>query len=259
VDEAAGPGPPPDKCPASLVRKKERFCRDVVASGQPGPLLVVVPPGKFRMGSDLGAEESPPHDVSLARPIAIGVHEVSVDEYRTFCESAGHSCPESQGSAGDLPMVMISWRDAVAYADWLSAQTGHEYRLPSESEWEYAARGGTQTRFPFGDEMTSADAAFSGLRPRKAPAPRSERFNRNAFSLYHAVGNVREWVQDDWSPTYAGAPVDGSPRRGSTSEKVVRGGSFADGFDGVRSSSRRPLGGATKDPYTGFRVVREIR
>lgn len=257
--EAADVVPGLDPCPASLVRKKDRYCRDAVEGSRKGPPLVVIPAQRFRMGSDLSPEEGPPHDVTIPRPIAIGVYEVSVDEFRAFCEASGRSCSELQGRSGDLPVTMVNWRDAVAYADWLSAQTGQTYRLPSEAEWEFAARAGTQSRFPFGDEVTSAQAAFAGPRPRQGPAPRSERFNRNAFNLYHTVGNVREWVLDDWSPGYQGAPSDGSPRRGGGSEKVVRGGSYADGLDGIRSSSRQPLAASARDERTGFRVVREIR
>ena len=108
---------------------------------------------------------------------------------------------------------------------------------PSESEWEYAARGGTTTPYPFGDEILISDAVFSDRKQLNAPLPKTDRsVNRNKFKLYHMVGNVREWATDDWHEGYDGAPSDGSARNNSgTPMRVIRGGSYADSAEALRS------------------------
>ncbi|NNM01493.1 MAG: formylglycine-generating enzyme family protein, partial [Gammaproteobacteria bacterium] len=234
--------------------------RDRLADGGNGPGLAVLAPGNFTMGGDRAAEQ-PARPVTLARGLAISIHETSVAEYRAFCTATGHPCAKALAGADDAPVVNVSWHDARAYAAWLSEATGQRYRLPAEAEWEYAARGGTTTRYPFGDDILPTHARYNYAGNVESPLPRSDQtVNRNRFRLYHMVGNVREWTLDPWSDTHAGAPADGTPRTGGGDGRyTVRGGSYADGPDGIRSASRAGLAGDSADALTGFRVVRELR
>ncbi len=210
------------------------------------------------MGSEASPEEGPPHEVTISAPFAIGLHEVSRAEYQSFCAATGRACPQAPWPEADQPAVRITWQDANDYTRWLSEQTGATYRLPSEAEWEYAARGGTQTRYPFGDELTPADGRFSYASPLSSPLPLGNLSVRaNPFGLYHMLGNVREWTADVWSPGYVGAPADATPRTG-VGDRVVRGGSYADGAERLRSAAREALPANSSDLFTGLRVVREL-
>jgi formylglycine-generating enzyme required for sulfatase activity len=132
--------------------------------------------------------------------------------------------------------------------------------LPSEAEWEYAARAGSRTRYPFGDDVTPVAARSSANGPVDSPLANGDRsVNRNAFRLFHMIGNLREWVADPWHSGYAGAPADGTARLGVESNaRVVRGGSYSDGALYLRSAARGPLERGARDRFTGFRVVREL-
>jgi formylglycine-generating enzyme required for sulfatase activity len=143
----------------------------------------------------------------------------------------------------------------------LTNATGFQYRLPSEAEWEFAARAGTQSPYFLGDEITPSAAHSSDNRPADAPLSRSERrINSNPFRLYHMSGNVREWTQDAWYPDYDNAPADGSARLlDSEDQRTVRGGSYADPGTKLQSAAREPLERAHRDAMTGIRIVREIR
>ncbi len=242
-----------DLCPASLANSRRPYCRDALATGGEGPTLVVLSPGNFEMGSTRRAEERPPHNVSITEPVALSVFEVTVAEYQQFCVMSGAACPDSPWPEDDAPVVMVSWDDANAYAAWLSEETGFTYRLPTEAEWEYAARGGTNTPYYFGDEITPSSAHSSVNGPVDEPLPASSRtVNRNPFKLFHMSGNVREWVADGWRDDYSVPATNTGP------ERVVRGGSFGDPAIDLRSSARKPLAQDHRDAETGFRVVREI-
>jgi len=211
------------------------------------------------MGSNASAAEGPVHRVTLRKAFSIGVYEVSQSEFRQYCESAGRSCAAQPWAGDDYPVVNVSWNDAVAYAEWLSSVTGQHYRLPTESEWEYAARAGQTGLYPSGDALSATDAWFALHDAPARPAPRSQQFNHNAFRLYHTVGNVREWVGDIWSGNFAGAPTDGAARTtGQAGFHVVRGGSYVDTASKLRLTTREGLTAGTRDALTGFRVVREL-
>jgi formylglycine-generating enzyme required for sulfatase activity len=249
-----------DVCPASIANTRQPYCSDTLAVGGEGPILVVIRAGSFDMGSEANSEESPVHRVTIGMPIAVSRYEISVAEFKLYCAAVERSCPENPWGADDFPVVNVSWDDAVGYAAWLSEQTGRSYRLPTEAEWEYAARAGTTTPFFFGDEVTPSSAHSSANGPNDMPLPSSERrVNRNPFRLYHMSGNVREWVQDSWYRSHEGAPADGSARVSDTeSARVVRGGSYSDIDDRLRSAAREPLGRSHRDSMTGIRVVREV-
>ncbi|MEI7037979.1 formylglycine-generating enzyme family protein [Fulvimonas yonginensis] len=275
------------------------------------PAMVVIPAGSFQMGApdaeeDHSDAETPRHQVTLAKGFAVSRSEVTVGQYREFVRASGYQ-PDSvklggasvydersgalrddsratwqddyAGHAADdqLPVVNVSWRDAKAYADWLSQRTGKRYRLPSEAEFEYALRGGTQTRYWWGtrdptrkvENLTgSGDRSPSGRRWSNAfpdyrdgywgPAPVMS-FMPNPFGLYDMDGNVSEWVADCWHDTYLRAPLDGSAWiNPGCSIHVVRGGSWGSSPEQVRSAYRQGADGSVRSARVGFRVVREL-
>jgi formylglycine-generating enzyme required for sulfatase activity len=244
-------------CKTSLVKSRKPFCRDQIEGVGNGPTMVVIKSGEFTMGGK-NKNEQPAHTVSIGSHFALSVHEISFGEYENFCQTAKQPCPKQPWSGKDYPVVNITQSEAISYADWLSQKTGQIYRLPSEAEWEYAARAGTKTEYPFGDEILISNAVFSDKKKLSAPLPKSDRsINRNKFRLYHMVGNVREWVADTWYADYSGAHEDDRARiDASVNEFVVRGGSYADPAAALRSGARIKLSSA--DNYTGFRVLQEL-
>jgi formylglycine-generating enzyme required for sulfatase activity len=259
------------------------------------PSMVVVPTGSFQMGAPDGEAgrqdaETPQHDVTIAKGFALARTSITVGQFRDFVRASGYQ-PDSvklggasiydegtgamrddvnagwqddyagRGADSRLPVVNIYWNDAKAYADWLSQRTGKAYRLPSEAEFEYALRGGTDTRYWWGDGAPTnkvenltggGDRSPSGRRWSNAfagyrdgywgPAPVMS-FAPNAFGLYDIDGNVSEWVQDCWHDSYLRAPRDGgawvNPGCGV---HVVRGGSWGSSPDQVRSAYRTRTG-----------------
>lgn len=272
--ELAKPVPPPaaevptaaerqsggSACKPSLVNSRRPYCREKLSDGLgDGPTMVAIPAGRFLMGGSDAAEQ-PAHEVTIAKAFAMSVHEVTFGEYQQFCENTGKTCPDQPWTGKDYPVVNVSWPDAVAYTNWLSEKTGRAYRLPSEAEWEYAARGGTTTIYPFGDEIDFSFAVFSYRSKLNSPLPKTDRsINRNSFRLYHIIGNVREWVADYWNASYAGAARDASARTdGDSSRRVIRGGSYNDPAEELRSGARVSLPAGSADRYTGFRVIQEM-
>jgi formylglycine-generating enzyme required for sulfatase activity len=246
------------RCRAELAQSRKPFCRDPLPGGGATPTLAVLPAGEFSMGSSRPGE-GPQRTVRLARAFAMAVQETSVEEYQAYCTATGKACPAQPWTGKDFPVVRVSWQDAMGYCEWLSGETGARYRLPTEAEWEYATRAGSRTRFPFGDELLPVHAQFVYQAAPESPLPRSDRrVNRNAFKLLHTVGNVREWVADVWADDYSGAATDGSARGGGGALRVVRGGSYRDSADALRSSARTALPAGTTDDQTGFRVLVEV-
>jgi formylglycine-generating enzyme required for sulfatase activity len=207
------------------------------------------------MGSNDDKVASPPHVVQIPAPFALSVYEISVGDFRQFCNDTGRQCAMLPVGGDDVPVIGVVWRDATDYAAWLAAKTGSGYRLPSEAEWEYAARAGTTTRYPFGDDINQAQAAFSIA----APMARTKTVAANDFGLKHMVGNVREWVADVWKPGYADVPVDGSVRSGDGAMRVTRGGAYSDSKNDVTSAARVPQDAVVGIPQTGFRIARDLQ
>ncbi|MCU0833226.1 MAG: formylglycine-generating enzyme family protein [Chromatiaceae bacterium] len=253
----------------SLVSCRHSPCvviRDPLRDGTLGPEMVALRAGSFIRG-DLHVEgrtdEQPPTPVTLARPFAIGKYELTFEEYDRFAVATGRTKPDDSGwGRGRRPVINVSWNDAVAYGDWLSEQTGQRYRLPTDAEWEYAARGGTDTRFWWGDELGTANANCAGcgsLWDARGTAPVG-RFPPNPFGVYDTAGNVFEWVADCYHETFAVAPADGSAYENPAGcgQRVYRGGSWGFPPREIRSSNRwRDFPTGSSDDM-GFRLVREL-
>ena len=234
--------------------------------------MVVVPAGSFLMGTPDTDEfryvrvdnEGPVHRVTIARPFAVGVYEVTFDEWDA-CASDGGCVgyrPYDDGwGRGRRPVIRVSWEDAKEYVRWLSRKTGEAYRLPSEAEWEYVARAGTTTRYWWGAEIGRNRANCRGCGSRwdyKQTAPVGS-FSANAFGLYDVIGNVTEWVEDCWNGGYDGAPTDGSAwRSGNCYRAVDRGGSWGSSHEAISSAYRAPLPTRISYNSVGFRVARTL-
>ena len=238
------------------------------------PDMVVIPAGEFLMGSPGSEEghndkEGPRYRVTL-RSFALGVTEVTFDEWEACVHSGGCNGyrPYDMGwGRGARPVINVSWEHARTYVSWLSAETGVAYRLPSESEWEYAARAGTTTPFHTGATISTDQANYNGgstygsgrlgkYRRRTTPV---RTFAPNAFGLYDVHGNVWEWTDDCWHWDYAGAPNDGTAwTSGDCSRRVLRGGSWSRLPRDLRSASRGRYDAGLLYPTIGFRVARTL-
>ena len=232
------------------------------------PEMVVVPAGRFQMGCvsgrDCRDDERPVHGVEVAS-FALSKHEITFDEYDTFVQATGHRRPSDRGwGRGGRPVINVFWEDAEAYAAWLSRETGEEYRLPSESEWEYAARAGTTTRYSWGQGVGRNRANCDGCGSwwddeRTAP---TGSFVANGWGLHDMHGNVWEWVADCWHENYERAPRDGSAwtSGGDCGRRVLRGGAWIDSPTSLRSADRlrTPRGGPRILDFIGFRVARTL-
>ncbi|MGB7946450.1 MAG: formylglycine-generating enzyme family protein, partial [Candidatus Binatia bacterium] len=258
----------PDSWAGQSGLKPGEVFRDRLKTGSQGPEMVVIPAGRFRMGDiqgKHGKNERPVHEVNIARRFAISKYEITFDEYDEFAKATGRKLPDDEGwGRGRQPVIYVSWNDAVAYAAWLSQQTDMRYRLPSETEWEYAARGGTETVFWWGNDVKQGLANCIGCGSQwdgKQTAPVGS-FKLNPFGLYDTSGNVSEWVQDCRHENYQGAPVDGSAWEekggGDCGVRGIRGGMWLWAHDYVRSSSRFQNRPTRSGRAIGFRLVREI-
>lgn len=227
------------------------------------PEIVVIPSGHFLMGcvSGIGCEydEDPVHEVSIAS-FEMSKYEVTFEEYDRFTKAIGREQANDEGwGRGRRPVINVSWDGAVAYAAWLSEQTGKNYRLPSEAEWEYAARAGTTTKYSWGNAIGRNRANCRGCSSQwegRQTAPVGS-FESNNWGLYDMHGNVLEWVQDCWNSSYKWAPTDGSAWE-SGEYRVLRGGSWRGGPRDLRSASRIRDYSISRYNSYGFRVVRSF-
>ena len=242
---------------------------DALASGAKGPEMVVIPAGAFRMGclsnDDSCADaEKPVHDVRIPQPFALSKYEVTFVDWDA-CISAG-GCngyrPKDRGwGRGSRPVINVNWQDAKSYAAWLSNQTGENYRLPSESEWEYAARAGTITKYYWGNQIGHNRANCNGCDSRwdDRTAPVGA-FAPNPFGLHDMHGNVWEWVEDCWNDSYYGAPIVSEPwTSGNCAMRIVRGGAWIFGSERLRSAYRGEVSSSSRGiNVLGFRVARKL-
>jgi formylglycine-generating enzyme required for sulfatase activity len=227
------------------------------------PEMVGLKPGSFFMGDDRGdRSEKPAHRVTVGKPFAIGKYEVTVAQW-SACVQAG-ACKAMADTAGltdKSPAKDLSWNDAQQYVRWLSKLTGQNYRLPTEAEWEYAARAGTSSRYWWGEKMENGKANCKGCSDNwsnDAPAE-VDAFPANPFGIYGMNGGVWEWVEDCWHKSYAGAPSNGSAWTSSDCrENVIRGGSWRNDSTYAHSASRFTYDTAVRYILNGFRVARSL-
>ena len=248
--------------------------RDDLQSGGQGPRMVPIPAGTFTMGclsadSDCRDDEKPTREVTLGA-FALGVTEVTFDEWY-LCVAKG-GCPhivfDRSRHPGNWPMESPSQHHAEVYVAWLSRETGEEYRLPTESEWEYAARAGTTTKYWWGDDIGAnrLHGDWCGHwcdHPENCPQEFCSAvgpvgsFDANPWGLHDMHGNQTEWVADCWHDNYEGAPTDGSAwLAGCRGRGVVRGGPCTDPEDSLRAAKRCRARGDW--PFYGFRVARTL-
>jgi formylglycine-generating enzyme required for sulfatase activity len=277
--------------PGSPVADLDGVLRDRFLEGEgKGPELVLLPTGRFQMGSPEHerkiamaagsqpgwlARELPQHWVGIERPIAMGRHPVLVAEWREFVRATGWRPSgevnwEAPGFAQTErhPVVGVNWFDAIKYVRWLSEATGRRYRLPSEAEWEYACRAGTKTAFSCGDTISTGQANYDGNFTynggergvyRRGTTPAGT-FAPNPWGLFDMHGNVWEWVQDVVHDNYEGAPGDGSAweEGGDGARRILRGGSWLYNPRYLRSALRNGFSAVLSNDIVGFRVVREL-
>ncbi len=236
--------------------------RDRLRDGSLGPTLAVLEGGTFLMGHNSlsGSDMGPEHEVQIG-PFSIGTHEVTFEQYDSFVRATGRRFPDDFGwGRGARPVVGVSWSDADAYADWLTRQTGKRYRLPSEAEWEYAARAGGRGSYwwGFGMEPGRAVCFDCGTQwDNRSTAPVGS-FAASGFGLYDTAGNAQEWVADCYAPGYEGAPADGRPRLdGDCTYRVARGGAYNKPSASMRAYARAKLAPDSRLNMLGFRVARD--
>lgn len=264
---------------AALARLAPAYpvLRDRLNDGSQGPEMVVIPAGEFQMGSpssEVGRySDEPTRAVRIEKSLAIGKYEVMFHEYDRFATATGKPLPDDHDwGRGRRPVINVDWKNATAYAEWLSQQTGQRYRLPTEAEWEYAARAGTTTSRYWGDDPNEgcAYANAADLDGKKVfvgwtvmqchdgqvyTAPVGN-YRNNEFGLYDMAGNVLEWTCSIYDKE-SKAPAQRCQEPGGDQEMVVRGGSWSDEPRNVRSADRHRSRPEFRDYFLGFRLVRE--
>ena len=302
--------PPIDKIAEIYPRPGTTFT-DSLESGADGPEMVVIPAGRFRMGCRTGhncnANETPAHEATIPIPFAMSKYEVTVADFGRFIESSGYrTLAESEVAMGcrvlqlgrkrtewkwirqrhwrkpgyqvapTHPVACVSWSDAMAYVQWLASATGSPYRLPTETEWEYAARAGSEASFHFGNNINllcqygnivdttplpdeSSWSKYANCSDGVAYAAPVGSYTANSFRLHDMHGNLAEWVEDCWHPGYAGTAADSSARLTSNCEKrVVRGGFWGSPLSTVRSAARAAMATEYRSAGFGFRIARSL-
>ncbi len=276
-----------------------------------GPAMVVIPQGQFMMGSvetepDRRSSEGPRHRITIEQGFAISQYEISVGEFGQFVEATRYVTDAERRNQGtvystvmrrimanpqmhwrldylgqpaerSLPVIHVSWRDAKAYVDWLSLATGEHYRLPTEAEFEYVLRAGSQRRFPWGEDYPSLPVAnlagandsspngatwpqgFTGYQDGHWGPASQGQYPSNGLGVHDMAGNVMEWTEDCWHDSYIRAPSNGAAWvNPGCKQRVVRGGSWASTPAIARSAFRMAMSEEASDVRVGFRIVRAL-
>lgn len=257
------------------------FFHDKMAQGGTGPALAVIPAGRFSMGSDAKEfghrrEEYPQHIVTLSNAFAIGRYPITAQEFELFrAATEWRLRPELIWSHGRYPVINVRLEDIKLYLAWLSQETGQRYRLPTEAEWEYAARAGTSTPFSFGQSVSCKEVQFNPAYPyqealekkrwylpRCIPSVQASEVGLrapNTWGLYDMHGNVWEFTNSHWTSSHLGANRDGSPSTNTDPHwYTTKGGSWFDPAVLARSAARKKRYWDELDVNLGFRVVREL-
>lgn len=257
------------------------------------PEMVIIKAGSFYMGSPIQEQghkedEEPLHTVTFAKPFVIGRYEITFDEYDRFCEATGKNKPEDEGGGrNNRPVINVSWSDAAAYAKWLTEQTGKPYRLPSEAEWEYAARAGAMAARFWGENQDQA-CNYANVYDEKGKLEMNDplreshacddgyaktapvgQFKANNFGLYDMLGNVWEWTEDCWHENYNKAPIDGTSwiitkdcdnhvARGGSWNNSIGAGLGTNGAAALRFARREQRHQSFRSDNLGFRVARAV-
>ena len=219
------------------------------------PEMVFIPGGAFSMGSSDDPSEKPIHQVAI-KSFAISKFPITVREWNACV--AAKSCTYTPTGKDDAPVTDLSWTDTQQFVDWLSKVTQKPYRLPTEAEWEYAARGGTRSKYWWGDQLQASMANCKGCNePYQVSQPLTVgSFKPNPFGLYDMGGNVHQWVADCWHENYQGAPSDGSAWVESDClSRVIRSGSWKNDPSYVRPSNRDHYDATVRYPTHGLRVA----
>jgi formylglycine-generating enzyme required for sulfatase activity len=287
----------PAKVAAAVPAQSEPLPGTVIQDCEACPALTVLPKGRFKQGSAEASATSavkPMHWVAIAQPFAMAINDVTVAQFGAFVAATGRNmqgCDVYDGQwkhqqnnswqnpgfeqSANHPVTCVSWNDANAYAQWLSAQVGHHYRLPSASEWEYAARAGSNGAQPWSgngaDACLNANVADSSAL-RRYPgwiafgcsdgfvytSPVGS-FKANLFGLHDMLGNVFQWTEDCWNANYTHAPIDGSARSdGNCAEHELRGGSWFSSPEFVRADYRNHFAEDYRASSIGIRLVRDL-
>jgi formylglycine-generating enzyme required for sulfatase activity len=266
--------PPPAPAPAPATAAATPKAPDKSAANAPVageskdcaacPVMISLPAGSFTMGSNSGdISERPPHRVTIGAPFAIGKYDVTVEQWNA-CVTA-NACPKlsgENGPAANAPARDLSWDEVQQYIKWLSKVTGKPYRLPTEAEWEYAARGGTATTYWWGEQMRKGNTNCKGCgdpwhdeRPENVGT-----FTANPYGLYDMGGNVWQWVSDCWHSSYKDAPADGRAWDSTGCDmRVIRGGSWREGADYMLASTRFKYSQSVRQSQNGFRVAKDLK
>lgn len=277
-------------CPEMVVIPTGSFLMGSSAAETARDVEAAVPHNEFKFAKESIASEHPEHSVSINRLFAMGKYRVTRGEFAAFVRETGYSTDKGctlwidhnypvRPEAGwqnpgfmqtDLdPVVCVSWQDAKAYIAWLNgklrgrtlAEGAGPYRLPSEAEWEYAARAGTRTARWWGDSIGSGNADCDGCGSRwdrQQPAPAAS-FQANPFGLSDVLGNAWEWTEDCWNKTYTDAPEDGGAwTAGMCGSRVMRGGAWTNHPWVLRSAERSRSEVNERTNYIGFRVARTL-
>jgi formylglycine-generating enzyme required for sulfatase activity len=250
---------------------------DTLRDGTAAPELAVIPAGAFEYGAAANeaapAQDRPRRAALIERSFAIGVYPLTTDEFEVYARATGWRPREDLvWLSGRKPAINVRQSDARAYCDWLSAETGHRYRLPTEQEWEYACRAGAATAFPHGDRIApdeahyNASQGFDATRPRRprllarcfvrCGAQYVGRLRPNRWGLHDMPGNVWEYTASAWTRDHASLPE--RPLPGKVQAVVTKGGSWFDGAEDCRAAARRRRLENELDINLGFRVLREL-
>jgi formylglycine-generating enzyme required for sulfatase activity len=220
------------------------------------PEMVVIPAGSFKMGAMSGRgtpQEKPVHEVKIGYSFAVGKYEVTQAEWGAVMGKT-----PSEFKSARKPVENVSWEDAKSFINKLSEQTGKEYRLLSEAEWEYMARAGSTTKYPWGDEIDSSKAKYDSEDGTVTVGS----YSANAFGVYDTIGNVYELLEDCQHRNYKDAPIDGSAwlseNEGSCKSRVIRGGDWSTPARVLRSALRSRYTSTFRENFIGFRIARTL-
>ena len=238
--------------------------QDKLEDGSIGPEMILIPAGTYQMGSPSDEPErhqnEKQHSITIAKPFAVSKYEVTFAQYDSFAEFTQREKPFDQDwGRGDRPVLNISWLDALAYAEWLSQQTGRPYRLLTEAEWEYVARAGTTTTYWWGNALPDNLAICKDCNnqwEKREPAPVGQ-LPANSFGVHDILGNVWEWTCSTYQENYLGAELH-CAANDDDSLKSIRGGSYLNHASMVRAAVRDTFSPADSNELVGFRLARDL-